>query len=84
MRERSFTHNHSIPFHRFISGSEAHIQSRQTLDNKTENQHREDDKNTENMKHTVKQPRQKNERTCTFTQLEATLHNVMQWQNITQ
>jgi len=35
------------------------VQTIQTLDNKTENQYRENDKNTENVKHRVKQPRQK-------------------------
>jgi len=38
------------------------IQMILTLDNKTEDQYRQSNKNTENIKHTVKQARQKNER----------------------
>ena len=47
------------------------IQTLDKLDNKTENQYRENDKNTENIKHTVKQPRQKMN-----VGLHAHLHNL--------
>ena len=46
-----------------------HIKTIQTLNKKTENQYRENDKNTEHTKHTVKQPRQK-------MNVHAHLHNL--------
>ena len=65
-------HNNSIPFHRFISGNEAHIQKPDDTNSRHEEEkkmYRENDKNTENTKHTVKQPRQK-------MNVHAHLHNL--------
>ena len=69
---------HSIPFHRFISGNEADIQK----PDDTNSRHEEDRKCTErtikHRKHKThsKTTKTENERTCTFTQLEATLRIV--------
>ena len=49
---------YSIPFHRFISGNEAHTDNTNIKQEDSKSVPR-NDKNTENTKHTVKQSRQK-------------------------
>ena len=73
---------HSM-FHRFIAGNDAHIQKpddtniRHEEDKRRQKMYRENDKNTENTKHAVKQPRQK-------MNVHAHLHNLKRlYQSIT-
>ena len=59
-----------FPFHSILLfQAKRPTQKIQTLNRKTENQYRENDKNTEDTKHTVKQPRQK-------MNVHAHLHNL--------
>jgi len=68
-----------IPFHSFVLFQATRpIQTIRTLNKKTENQYRENDKNRENTKHTVKQSRKK-------INVHAHLHNLERlYQSITR